>query len=132
MKTFVLTCTGLLLLAGPAMAAEWPVSDSTLGGMGLRGMQRMSDSDGLAIRGRGVHAGVWGGSITTWGSPGTTATSSNFYQAGSRWHGNNSTAASGQSLSFAGQIGAQLPGGNLGSLSANAGLSGGLSNSLTN
>ena len=41
------------------------VSKSTLGSMGLGGMHQMSDNDGLAVRGKGTSASVWGSGIAT-------------------------------------------------------------------
>ncbi len=85
-----------------AALADTPraVSQSTLGQMGLGGMQRMSDTDGLAVRGKGSNALVWGSSTAIWYAGGLQ-TSTNSYVAGSSSHG-HSAGAAGQSASYAG------------------------------
>jgi hypothetical protein len=103
MKTLVTACAAALIFSGiltsAASANDLAVSKSTLDSMGLRAMQEMSPADGLAVRGQGTGAGVWGGSVATWGGQ----TSSNFYSAGSSWLGQPSSAG-GSSFSFGGNF----------------------------
>lgn len=115
MKNVSIAGIALMLFAATAAASDKAVSKSTLSSMGLATMQQMTDSDGLAVRGKGTFAGVWGGShaqwaITTggggpWGGGQTTVVgeSENNYEAGASWLGKNS-AAGGNSLSFAGKV----------------------------
>jgi hypothetical protein len=86
-----------LIFTAAASANEPAVSKSTLNSMGLGTMQELSPGDGLAVRGKGNGAGVWGGSTASWGGQ----TSSNFYSAGSSWLGQPSSAG-GNTLSFSG------------------------------
>jgi hypothetical protein len=56
MKKFLLVCAALVLVAGlvgTVSAAEKTVAANTLSDLGLAGMTVMSDTDGLAIRGKG-------------------------------------------------------------------------------
>jgi hypothetical protein len=92
--------TVLSLLATAASAADSNVSKSTLDDMGLGTMQSLADADGLAVRGKGTLAGVWGGSTASW--PGGQSSSNN-YSAGSSWLGKGSSAG-GNSFSFSGRI----------------------------
>jgi hypothetical protein len=93
----------LVLVAGmvaTASAADRAVSKSTLSSMGLSSMQVMSDHDGLAVRGKGTFAKVWGGSSANFHGQ----HSANNYAAGSnKWFG--ASGASGGSVSFAGVVG---------------------------
>jgi hypothetical protein len=88
-----------MLFAATASAGDLAVSKSTLGSMGLASMQTMSDNDGLAVRGKGTFANVWGGSSATF----LGQHAENFYEAGATWHGAPSGAL-GSSLSFAAVI----------------------------
>lgn len=101
MKTFAIACAALMLLAATASAGDLAVSKSTLASMGLGGMQQISDTEGQAVRGKAVFAAVWGGSIATF--PGQFST--NNYAAGASWLGPVGASASGNSFSFAGQVG---------------------------
>jgi len=101
MKSFAIACAALMLLAATASAGDLAVSKSTLGSMGLGGMQTMSDDDGMTVRGKGTFAAVWGGSVANW--PGQQSSNNN-YAAGAKWIGAPASAVGG-SLSFAGQIG---------------------------
>jgi hypothetical protein len=131
MKTFAFGCAALMLLAATASANDLAVSKSTLGSMGLGSMQTMSDGDGLAVRGKGTFAGVWGSSSAHW--PGQQASNNN-YIAGAAWLGKGSSAG-GNSLSAAGalQVGLLVDssGFTLG-VSLGAGLSGGFANAWAN
>jgi hypothetical protein len=98
MKSFAIACA-LLLFAASASAAE-PVAKSTLASMGLGNMQQLSDTDGLAVRGKGAWTSVWGGSVANWYG-GQSAT--NNYQGGSSWYGKPS-GSTGNSFSFAGKV----------------------------
>ncbi len=99
MKHVAIACAAVMLFAATATAAE-PVAKSTLSSMGLGGMQQMSDNDGLAVRGKGTFAHVWGGSQANWYGG---QSSTNNYNAGAQWLGKSSTAVGG-SLSFAGKL----------------------------
>jgi hypothetical protein len=99
MKIFASLCATVVLSAASAAAAEPAVSPATLSAMGLSSMESLSDADGLAVRGKGTFANVWGGSTATWGGQ----TSSNNYSAGSSWLGKSSGAV-GSSTSFAGKF----------------------------
>ena len=101
MKSFAIACAVLMLFAATASAGDLAVSKSTLGSMGLASMQQLSDNDGLAVRGKGVFAGVWGGSQANWAGG---QHSSNNYEAGASWLGPVGATAGGSSLSFAGQV----------------------------
>jgi hypothetical protein len=100
MKSFAIACSLLMLFAATASAADLAVSKSTLGSMGLTSMDEMSDSEGLAVRGKGVSAAVWGGSQAAFGD----SFSQNFYEAGATWHGPVGATANGGSLSFAAEF----------------------------
>jgi hypothetical protein len=97
MRTLAIACAAVSLLAASASARELAVSKSTLDRMGLGTMQKMSDDDGIAVRGKG--SGVWGGSTASWG----TQSSSNYYSAGSSWLGKGSSAG-GNTFSFSGNF----------------------------
>lgn len=128
MKNVFVASLVLALLASAAVtvSASEPaaVSGATLSSMGLGGMQQMSDSDGLAIRGKGTFAGVWGGSTAAW-SGGQLSTNS--YEAGASWNG-KPAFAKGDSLSFAGHVEALYgsdPTGSVLSVQVIGGISGG-------
>jgi hypothetical protein len=97
MKSFAIACSVLMLFAATTSAADLAVSKSTLGSMGLASMAQMSDSDGLAVRGKGVSASVWGGSQAQFDGQ----FSQNFYEAAAQWQGPVGAHAQGGSLSFA-------------------------------
>ncbi len=87
-----------ILYAATASADDSAVSRATLDSMGLGTMQALPDSHGMAVRGQGTFAGVWGGSFASWGGQ----SSSNNYFASSSWFGNQGSSAFGNSLSFGG------------------------------
>lgn len=88
------------LIASTASAGEPAgISKSTLGNMGLGSMQTMSDTEGMAVRGKGTLAGVWGSSTAVF--QGSSAT--NNYEAAASWAG-KSSYANGKSMSFAGIV----------------------------
>jgi hypothetical protein len=92
---------GAILMFGAATAvAGDAISKSTLGSMGLGGMQRLSDNDGLAVRGKGTFASVSGTSHAKFAHGGSLFESSNSYEAGAQWIG-KSSSAHGSSLSYA-------------------------------
>jgi hypothetical protein len=99
MKSFAMASVVLLLFAATASAGDLAVSQSALGSMGLGGMQVLSDDEGLAVRGKGTFAGVWGGSQASFHGQ----FSENHYEAGAQWIGKGSSAG-GNSLSFAGKV----------------------------
>ncbi|MEX0678868.1 MAG: hypothetical protein WD063_17460 [Pirellulales bacterium] len=104
MRNFAIACVVLMLFAATASAGDQAVSKSTLSSMGLTSMQQMSDTDGMAVRGKGVSAAVWGGSQANWSTFNGAQHSANNYEAGASWLGPVGAGAQGQSLSFAGQI----------------------------
>jgi hypothetical protein len=61
MKTIAIALAVLMLSAATASAGDLAVSESTLEGMGLAGMQQLSDEDGLAVRGKGFFDDVFNG-----------------------------------------------------------------------
>ena len=97
MKILAIFCAVGMISTAAASANDRAISKATLDSMGLGTMRELSHDDGLAVRGRGTGAGVWGGSTATWGGQ----TSSNFYSAGSSWLGQPSSAG-GNTVSFAG------------------------------
>ena len=127
MKNFGMICGALVICASLVASASASdrvasVSKSTLGTMGLGGMQQLADNDGLAIRGKGTSASVWGeGTANFLGQK-----SVNGYTADASHHSSSSSAAGGN-LSFAGV--AHISTGHHGSLNVNAvlGVAGGTS-----
>jgi opacity protein-like surface antigen len=87
------------MFAGSASAAD-NVKSSTLAKMGLSSMSSMSDSEGLAVRGKGS-ASVWGGSFALYAGHGVVDGAAHGYQASS--HTSNALAA-GADLSAAGVV----------------------------
>ena len=77
MNVRILTAATVVLASFAAVASAADVSKSTLNGMGFGNMQQMSDTDGLAIRGKGTSASVWGESTANYRGQ----TSTNGYQA---------------------------------------------------
>jgi hypothetical protein len=124
MKNVFIASSALVLFAFvSAASAGEAISKSTLGHMGLGGMQIMSDTDGMAIRGKGTFAGVWGSSTAQWNGQ----SANNNYEAGAQWVG-KSSFAKGESKSFAANIEAiylQDPTGSSLSVQAIGGISGG-------
>jgi hypothetical protein len=130
MRSFAIACAVLMLFAATASAGDLAISKSTLGSMGLGGMQTLSDSDGLAVRGKGTFASVWGGSQAQFGGQ----FAENHYEAGASWLGKSSSAA-GHSFSFAGQVEvlfAADPTGFALQVQAAAGISGGSASAFAN
>jgi len=84
-------------VASEIKAAE-AIPSSTLSRMGLATIKPMSAEQGLAVRGKGTYAGVWGSSTANWGGQ----ASSNNYSASASWFGKPS-GATGGSFSFAGK-----------------------------
>ena len=123
MKNFGIACVALLVVAsliGSASAAD-SVSKSTLSSMGLGSMQLMSDSDGLAVRGMGTSASVWGESNVAY--RGQTAV--NGYAADASHH-HSASSAEGKNLSFGGTTKIHYNSNGL-SVRANLGVAGGFS-----
>ena len=67
--------------------------------MGLGSMRVLSDNEGLAIRGMGTSASVWGESTANF--LGQTSTNG-YWASASHWHG--SSSAKGKNFSFAGIV----------------------------
>lgn len=101
MKNVLIPCALAALLFGfvSLASAGEPVAQSTLGNMGLGGMQQMSDEAGMTVRGKGTFAGVWGSSTANFHGQ----SSNNNYEAGASWN-HKSSFAQGSSLSFAGKF----------------------------
>jgi hypothetical protein len=127
MKTIAFVSAALMLLTATASAGDLAVSKSTLASMGLGSMQAMSDTDGMAVRGKATSAAVWGGSQVIWFGPTNFGQASNNYAAAASWLGQGSSAAGG-SLSFAGNLGVNFqadPTGFLLQVQVGAGFAGG-------
>lgn len=63
MKTSLLTCAAAVaLMALPAWAGDGKVPKSVLSSLGLSGMQEMSDTDGMQVRGMSADAFAFGAS----------------------------------------------------------------------
>ena len=102
MKSLAIACAVLVAgLVGSAKAAD--VSKSTLAAMGFGKATIMSDADGLAVRGKGTSASVWGGSIANFNVPTGTNSATNGYSASSTHHV-GSAYANGNSNSYAGNV----------------------------
>jgi hypothetical protein len=97
MKILALACGVVFWVAASANAAQ-PVPADSLRDMGLASIEPLADDAGLAVRGRGTFAGVWGGSTASWGGQ----SSSNNYAASSSWFGKPATSLGG-SFSFGGR-----------------------------
>lgn len=101
MKKFAIACAALVVVASMAVSAKAAdaVSKSTLSSMGFSSMQQISDTDGLAIRGKGTSAKVWGEGTANY----LGQTSTNGYFAKSK-HNNGPSSAHGANLSVAGVV----------------------------
>jgi hypothetical protein len=77
------------------------VPATTLSSMGFGSLDVMSDDAGLAVRGKGTYAAVWGRSSANYNNNAGANSSSNNYAAGASHHHGSSSAVGG-SLSFAG------------------------------
>ncbi len=99
MKKLAIICVAAVLFAGMvgSVSAAERVPASTLASMGFSSVHQISDVDGLAVRGKGTSAGVWGQSTAVFGPN----TSSNGYSASASHHYGSSTA-NGSNSSFAG------------------------------
>jgi hypothetical protein len=85
-------------------------------------MQLISDNDGLAVRGMGTYANVWGQGTAEYRGQ----TSTNGYEAGAS-HRRSESAASGSSLSYAGTVKVRYSSGHGLSVRASLGVAGGSS-----
>ncbi len=123
MKKYAIACAALVVVASMAVSAKAAdaVSKSTLNSMGFSSMQLMSDTDGLAIRGKGTSASVWGEGTANY----LGQTSTNGYQASSS-HRKHSSSAQGKNLSVAGTVKVRYNSNGL-SVKANLGVAGGFS-----
>ena len=100
MNLRIVTAATVVLAALAVSASAGEVSKSTLHSMGFGSMQQLSDVDGLAVRGKGTSASVWGqGTANFFGGN----TSTNGYLAAADHHHGSSTAAGGN-ISAAGVI----------------------------
>jgi hypothetical protein len=97
MKSFAFVCA--VLVCASASAAD--VSKSTLNAMGFGSASIMSDNDGLAVRGKGTSASVFGASIANYNTwRGQNSATNGYEAAASHYHG--SSLAKGSNLSYAG------------------------------
>jgi hypothetical protein len=104
MKNVSIICAALVIFAGiaaTASAGERAVPKSTLTSMGFAGAHQLSDTDGLAVRGKGTSASVIGTSTANYSGRSGDATSTNAYTAAADHH-SSASSANGASLSFAG------------------------------
>lgn len=101
MKKLALALVLVAGIAASASAADRAVSKSTLSSMGLSSMQVMSDTDGLAVRGKGTFAFTWGGSSANF----LGQQSVNNYSSGSTKFFGGPSGSKGGSLSFGGIVG---------------------------
>ena len=99
MNVRILSAAVVALTALVASASAAEVSKSTLVGMGLGSMQQLSDNDGLAIRGMGTSAAVWGQGTANYEGQ----TSTNGYEAAAS-HRKGYSSAEGKNVSFAGIV----------------------------
>jgi hypothetical protein len=100
MKSLAIACAVLVAgLVGSASASE--VSKSTLTSMGFANATIMSDVDGLAVRGKGSSASVWGVGTANFNNDNGSNTSTNGYLAAAE-HRKGSSKAEGSNLSYAG------------------------------
>ena len=129
MKNFGIVCGALVVIVSMVASASAAdhVSKSTLSSMGLGSMQLISDSDGLAIRGMGTSASVWGSSTANYYGG---QTSSNGYDAAAS-HRHGGSSAEGKNLSFAGKVSIKYNHHGL-SVRANLGVAGGFSSASAN
>ena len=118
-KIAILSMATLLVasLVASASAADRvvSVSKSTLASMGFGGASLMSDADGMTVRGKGYFGSNHAPKVTTTASVSGTSTAnyhgrsgdstaSNQYAAGSSHTDGGGAGATGNSLSFAGQV----------------------------
>jgi hypothetical protein len=108
MKNLLILGAAALLVAGLASTVSagdfaGAVPAATLNSMGFGGVEIMSDDAGLAVRGKGSFAAVWGKSSASYHDRNGHAHSSNNYVAGAKNHYGGSKAAGG-SESFAGRV----------------------------
>jgi hypothetical protein len=122
MNMRILTAATVVLASFAAVASAADVSKSTLNGMGFGNMQQISDTDGLAIRGKGTSASVWGESTANYRGQ----TSTNGYAAIAS-HSHSPSSAQGKNLSFAGKVKIEYNQVNGLSARANLGVGGGFS-----
>jgi hypothetical protein len=124
MKKFAIACAALVVVASMAVSASAAdaISKSTLSSMGFSSMQQISDTDGLAIRGKGTSASVWGESTATYRGQ----TSTNGYSATAS-HKHGSSSAAGANLSVAGTVHVSYNQVNGLSVRASVGVAGGFS-----
>ena len=93
MKSFAVACVATVFIIGSIGSVSGrEISKSTLGSMGLNTMQQLSDNDGLAIRGKGTSASVWGSGVANF--HGGTTQSSGYAAAVAHNYG-SSTASGG-------------------------------------
>jgi hypothetical protein len=100
MKNFCIVCAAVVVAASLVSSASAgdrvaPVSKSVLSSMGLGGMQQMTDSEGLAVRGKGTSAQAWGSGFSHVGLSYNNShynASAAFNHTGSSAHGQNTTS----------------------------------------
>ena len=103
MKKYSMILAAVVLvaaMAGTAAAADH-VAKSTLSSMGFGSASIMSDTDGLAVRGKGTYAYAWGQSTANYSNRNGSNTSYNGYDVGATNKYRSSTAV-GANVSVAG------------------------------
>jgi hypothetical protein len=108
MKNVTTICAALVIFVGIAVTASAGeravfVSKSTLASMGFASAHQLSDTDGLAVRGKGTSAGVVGTSYANFDGRHGGATSTNADIALAD-HYRSDSSVNGSSLSFAGNV----------------------------
>ena len=121
MNVRILTAATVVLASFAGVASAADVSKSTLHGMGFGNMRQISDTDGLAVRGKGTSASVWGESKVAYRGQNAI----NGYEAASS-HGHGASSAQGKNLSFGGTTKIRYNSNGL-SVRANLGVAGGFS-----
>ncbi len=106
MKNLLIVCAAIALVASVSATVSagevaGAVPAATLNSMGFGGVEIMSDDAGLAVRGKGTYAYVWGSSAAVYRGRNGGARANNNYEAGSE-HYRGGSSAIGGSLSFAG------------------------------
>jgi len=106
MKNLLIIGAVALLVAGATVSVSAgelgsAVPATTLSSMGFGGAEIMTDDAGLAVRGKGTYASVWGNSSANFNGFGGSASAYNQYGAGAS-HKYGGSAAAGSSNSFAG------------------------------
>ncbi|MCH2203866.1 MAG: hypothetical protein MK102_18020 [Fuerstiella sp.] len=90
----------LAMTATQAFATDVQVSKNTLEKFGLSGLEVVSDTDGMNVRGQGAFTYVSGGSYSILGGPGGSTGTWNRYRAGSSNQGTSRSSGGSGSASY--------------------------------